>query len=302
MQATMCWKTRRSHRSSGSFVSRRSFCGDVSMSAVAKWRASDLASFLRAAAVDRPAQPAYIFGDQAIRFEELDRLSDICARGVGKSGYRAKVTVSRCLSGQVRSSSCSPSGSFAAEPFRFSSTPVSAACISRDASLRRLPAPSSVSRWRMLRAVLLWLGKRLRSHARDRGRPVVLGRRSLHDVMKAGANAQTGPSPPPDPDALAAIAFTSGSTGPPKGAMYSASKPRRPGAPVAGPFRDSSWRARSGNLPALCILRPGLAGDRSDPADGLYPAGFGISSRIIEPILAAEGYSCLWITCAPRSE
>ena len=56
------------------------------MSAVAKWRESDLSAFLRAAAVDRPAQPAYIFGDQAIRYEELDRLSDTCAQGLANLG------------------------------------------------------------------------------------------------------------------------------------------------------------------------------------------------------------------------
>ena len=58
------------------------------MSAMAKWRESDLSAFLRAAGVDRPAQPAYIFADQAIRYEELDRLSDICARGLAFSGHR----------------------------------------------------------------------------------------------------------------------------------------------------------------------------------------------------------------------
>ena len=56
------------------------------MSGVGSRQASDLSSFLRAAAVDRPAQPAYIFADGAIRFDELDRQSELCARGLAALG------------------------------------------------------------------------------------------------------------------------------------------------------------------------------------------------------------------------
>ena len=56
------------------------------MSGEGSCRESDLSSFLRAAAVDRPAQPAYIFADGAIRFDELDQQSDMCARGLAALG------------------------------------------------------------------------------------------------------------------------------------------------------------------------------------------------------------------------
>ena len=44
--------------------------------------AGDLPSFLRIAAAERPSQPAYIFGSDAIPFKELHEDSDICARGL----------------------------------------------------------------------------------------------------------------------------------------------------------------------------------------------------------------------------
>ena len=59
------------------------------------------------------------------------------------------------------------------------------------------------------------------------------GGASFDDVMKAGAQARPRPFPSPGPNELAAIAFTSGSTGPPKGAVYTHRNPRRPSAVAA---------------------------------------------------------------------
>ena len=51
--------------------------------------AGDLSSFLRIAAAERPSQPAYVFGSDAIPFKELHEDSDICARGLAILGIKS---------------------------------------------------------------------------------------------------------------------------------------------------------------------------------------------------------------------
>ncbi len=151
------------------------------MSAAAKWRESDLSAFLRAAAVDRPAQPAYIFGDQAIRYEELDRLSDTCAQGLANLGIGQGDRVALL----VRPSPQLFVLTFGL--FRRGAVPVLIdPGIGRVHLARCLAeaAPSAFIGVSVAHAarVLLWLGKRLRSRARDRGRPVVLGWRHIRPM------------------------------------------------------------------------------------------------------------------------
>jgi acyl-CoA synthetase (AMP-forming)/AMP-acid ligase II len=190
------------------------------MSDTGNREASDLSSFVRAAAIDRPTQPAYIFTDQAIRYDELDRLSDICARGLAALGVEPGNRVALLVR---------PSPRLFVLTFgllRCGAVPVLIDPGIGRAHLARCleeAGPSAfigVSLAHAARVLLGW--------ARDSVHTLVtVGARwfwggvTYTDVMKAGANAQPRPSASPDPDALAAIAFTSGSTGPPKGAMYS---------------------------------------------------------------------------------
>lgn len=257
------------------------------MSAAAKWRESDLSAFLRAAAVDRPAQPAYIFGNQAIRYEELDRLSDICARGLASLGIGQGDRVALL----VRPSPQLFVLTFGL--FRRGAVPVLIdPGIGRVHLARCLAeaAPSAfvgVSVAHAARVLFGWARDSVRALVTVGGR-WFWGGVTYTDVMKAGANAQPGPSPPPEPDALAAIAFTSGSTGPPKGAMYSHQNlvaqalllrdhfGIRPGERDLATFPlfaffDPVWQA-TGVIPRMDFTRPGL----------VYPP------RIIEPVIAEK--------------
>ena len=148
------------------------------MSGVGSRQASDLSSFLRAAAVDRPAQPAYIFADGAIRFDELDQQSELCARGLAALGIERGDRVALL----VRPSQ--PLFVLTFGLLRRGAVPVLidpgigrvhlARCLA-EASAQRLHRGLCGTR----SARFAGLGERLRSHARDRRRAVVLGRRFL---------------------------------------------------------------------------------------------------------------------------
>ncbi|HEY5707408.1 MAG TPA: fatty acid CoA ligase family protein [Terrimicrobiaceae bacterium] len=189
------------------------------MSKTGSPQAGDLPSFLRAAAVDRPAQAAYIFTDGAIRYDELDRQSDICARGLAAMGIERGDRVALLVR---------PSRSLFVLAFgllRRGAVPVlidpgiGRVHLARCLAEARPSAFIGVSVAHAARVLLGW--------ARDSVRTLItVGARwfwsgaSFDDVMTAGAQAKSRPFPSLGPNELAAIAFTSGSTGPPKGAMF----------------------------------------------------------------------------------
>jgi acyl-CoA synthetase (AMP-forming)/AMP-acid ligase II len=189
------------------------------MSGVGSRQASDLSSFLRAAAVDRPAQPAYIFADGAIRFDELDQQSELCARGLAALGIERGDRVALL----VRPSQ--PLFVLTFGLLRRGAVPVlidpgiGRVHLARCLAEARPSAFIGVSVAHAARVLLGW--------AKDSvGTLVTVGARwfwggaSFDDVMKAGVQAGPRPFPSPGSNELAAIAFTSGSTGPPKGAVY----------------------------------------------------------------------------------
>jgi non-ribosomal peptide synthetase component F len=182
-------------------------------------QASDLSSFLRAAAVDRPSQPAYIFADGAIRFDELDQQSDLCARGLGALGIERGDRVALLVR---------PSQPLFVLTFglpRRGAIPVLIDPGIGRVHLARCLAeagPSAfigVSVAHAARVLLGWAKGSVRTLVTV-GARWFWGGASFEDVMKAGANSKPRPFPSPGPNDLAAIAFTSGSTGPPKGAVY----------------------------------------------------------------------------------
>jgi olefin beta-lactone synthetase len=182
-------------------------------------QAGDLSSFLHAAAVDRPSQPAYIFADGAIRFDELDRQSELCARGLAALGIERGDRVALL----VRPSR--PLFVLSFGLLRRGAVPVlidpgiGRVSLARCLAEARPSAFVGVSVAHAARVLLGW--------AKDSVRTLVTvgarwfwGGASFGDVMKAGAQTRPRPFPSPGANELAAIAFTSGSTGPPKGAVY----------------------------------------------------------------------------------
>ncbi len=180
---------------------------------------NDLSSSLRAAAVDRPAQPAYIFADGAIRFDELDQQSDMCARGLAALGIERGDRVALL----VRPSR--PLFILTFGLLRCGAVPVLIDPGIGRVHLARCLAEASPSAF--IGVSVAHAARVLLGWGKDSVRTLVtVGPRwfwrgaSFEDVMRAGAHARPGSFPTPGPSELAAIAFTSGSTGPPKGAMY----------------------------------------------------------------------------------
>jgi olefin beta-lactone synthetase len=257
------------------------------MSDTGNREASDLSSFVRAAAIDRPTQPAYIFTDQAIRYDELDRLSDICARGLAALGIERRDRVALLVR---------PSPQLFVLTFgllRCGAVPVLIDPGIGRAHLAKCLEEASPSAF--IGVSLAHAARVLFGWARNSVRALVtVGARwfwggvTYTDVMKAGTNAQPRFSPSPDLDALAAIAFTSGSTGPPKGAVYSHKNlvaqalllrdhfGIRPGERDLATFPlfaffDPVWQA-TGVIPRMDFTRPG----------SVYPPS------VIEPVLAQK--------------
>jgi acyl-CoA synthetase (AMP-forming)/AMP-acid ligase II len=243
-----------------------------------------LSSFLRVAAVDRPAQPAYIFTDQAIRYDELDRLSDVCAPGLAALGIERGDRVALLVR---------PSPQLFVLTFgllRCGAVPVLIDPGIGRAHLARCleeAAPSAfigVSLAHAARVLLGWAKNSVRALVTV-GARWFWGGFTYADLMKAGTHVRPRPSLSPDEDALAAIAFTSGSTGTPKGAMYSHRNlvaqalllrdhfGIRPGERDLATFPlfaffDPVWQA-TGVIPRMDFTRPG----------SVYPPS------IIEPVL-----------------
>ena len=254
------------------------------MRAVASTQAGDLSSFLRAAALDRPAQPAYIFSKGAIRFDELDRQSDTCAQGLAALGIKRGDRVALL----VRPSQ--PLFVLTFGLLRCGAVPVLIDPGIGRVHLARCLAEASpsafigVSMAHAARVLLGWAKESVRTLVTVGARWFWSGA-SFQDVMKAGARAKPMSFPSPRPDDLAAIAFTSGSTGQPKGAMYTHQNLAaqalflrdhfgiRPGERDLATFPlfaffDPVWQA-TGVIPRMDFTRPGSV----DPA------------RIIGPIL-----------------
>ena len=185
---------------------------------VSVW-SSDLASFLRAAAADRPDQPAYIFPDRSIRFDELDHQSDTCAQGLAALGIERGDRVAL----MVRPSP--PLFVLTFGLLRCGAVPVLIDPGIGRASLARCLAEATptafigVSIAHAARVLLGWARGSVRTLVTV-GPRWFWGGVSFRQVMEAGSRAHARTFPSPDPDDYAAIAFTSGSTGLPKGALY----------------------------------------------------------------------------------
>jgi acyl-CoA synthetase (AMP-forming)/AMP-acid ligase II len=235
-------------------------------------QASDLSAFLRTAAIDRPAQPAYIFADGTIRFDELDQQSDTCARGLAALGIERGDRVALL----VRPSRPLFVLTFAL--LRRGAVPVLIDPGIGRVHLARCLAeatPSAFIGVSMAHAARVLLG-----WAKDSIRTLVTvgarwfwGGASFDEVMRTGGQTRQRPFPAPGPDELAAIAFTSGSTGPPKGAVYTHQNLAaqalllrdhfgiRPGERDLATFPlfaffDPVWQA-TGVIPRMDFTRPG---------------------------------------------
>ena len=181
--------------------------------------AGDLPSFLRIAAAERPSQPAYVFGSDAIPFKELHEDSDICARGLAILGIQSGDRVALL----VRPSRQLFVLTFGL--FRCGAIPVLIDPGIGRTHLARCLAEASPSAF--IGVSLAHLARILFGWAKQSVRTLVTvgprwfwGGASFEDVMKRGSQANFARSESPEPNAIAAIAFTSGSTGPPKGAVY----------------------------------------------------------------------------------
>ena len=180
---------------------------------------------------------------------------------------------SRCWSDQVSRSSCLPSGFCGVGLFRVLIDPgIGRVHLARCLAEARPSAFIGVSVAHAARALLGWAKDSVRTLVTVGGR-WFWGGASFDDVMKAGALAKRGLLPSPGPNELAAIAFTSGSTGPPKGAVYTHETLAaqalllrdhfgiRPGERDLATFPlfaffDPVWQA-TGVIPRMDFTRPG---------------------------------------------
>ncbi len=111
------------------------------------------------------------------------------------------------------------------------------------------------------------------------GRRFPWGGKTLEEIVAAVPPGQPYVLAPTDEQEPAAILFTSGSTGVPKGALYSHGNFASQVEMLRDLYGIRPGEIRPANLPSLCPVRPGAGNDGGYSGDGFYPAGIGRSGK-----------------------